>query len=48
MSVPRHPEQHDDAPVEKATARSTKIIIVLVVALVVIVVALHLTGVIGR
>jgi hypothetical protein len=47
MTLPRHPGQDDDAPAEKQMSRGTKVLIALAVALVVIMVVLHLTGVIG-
>jgi hypothetical protein len=47
MTLPRHPGD-DDAPGQKTQSRSTRVIIALVAALIIVVVVLHLTGVIGR
>jgi hypothetical protein len=47
MALPRHPGQDDTTPIEKPPSRGTKMVIAVVMALVVIVIVLHLTGVIG-
>ncbi len=45
MTLPRHPERDDDTPLENTTSRRTRVMIVIVVALIILVLA-HLTGVI--
>lgn len=46
MALPRYPGHDDEMPIETARSRRTNVIIVL--ALIVLVVVLHLTGVIGQ
>jgi hypothetical protein len=47
MALPRHPGQDDDAPTHKRLSSGAKVMIALGVALIVLIVVLHLTGVIG-
>ena len=44
MDLPRHPGQDDATPGETAPSKRTKLIIAVVVALILLVVILHLTG----
>ena len=46
MALPRHPGQDDETPIEATRSRRTNVIIAIVVALIILVVLLHLTGVI--
>jgi hypothetical protein len=47
MVLPRHPEDDDETATEQPRTAGAKIVIGLVVALIVVIVVLHLTGVIG-
>jgi hypothetical protein len=45
--MPRHPDQDDAVPVDKAGSGKTKAVMAVVVVLLVVFIALHLAGVFG-
>ena len=47
MGLPRHPGHDDEPPTNNPRSLGTKAVIATVVALVVLVIVLHLSGVIG-
>lgn len=46
MSIPHHPGTDDDAPTSQRTGR-TAVVVALVIAVLVVFIALHLSGVVG-
>jgi hypothetical protein len=48
VTIPRHPEEHDDLSSDTPRSRARNVLIALGAVLIVVIVVLHLTGVIGR